>query len=469
LENSPVILNLSFPDWLILGVYVVFLVIVAYRIKQSRPSGEESFLLDGRRLTLPSFVATTVSTWYGGILGVGEYTYKHGISNWLVFGVPYYVAALIFALFLAERARRSKMLSIPDQLQATYGKGVSLGGAIYVFVMTVPAGYVLMLGIMLQLMLGWQLAVGVIFATIISTGYVMLGGFRSVVRTDWVQFSLMFIAFIVIFIKLTSTYGGLEFLKLNLPAEYFDWKGGSTAGYIFSWYFIALSALVEPAFYQRCYAARTPQVARCGLLISVLFWICFDFLTTSTGLYARAILGSEINAVHAFPLLADQILPMGIKGLFIVGLITTIMSTIDSASFLAASTLGRDILYRLDPRKWQGKQVSLTRWGLIGSGVLAIIIALATNSIIDIWHRLGSFGTPGLLLPLALSYSQRWKFRPRWAAANLVVVPLIVGLWYVMRSTIGSDAIPWSIQPIFPGILCSVGLLGLDHFTRGEG
>lgn len=399
---------------------------------------------------------------------MGEYTYKHGVSNWLVFGVPYYIAALIFALFLAERARSSKMLSIPDQLQANYGMGVSLGGAIYVFVMTVPAGYVLMLGIMLQLMLGWQLALGVTFATVVSNGYVMLGGFRSVVKTDWVQFSLMFIAFIAIFIKLTATYGGLEFLKVNLPTEYFDWKGGATAGYIFSWYFIALSALVEPAFYQRCYAARTPQVARKGLLISVLFWMAFDFLTTSTGLYARAILGSEINAVHAFPLLADQILPAGIKGLFIIGLITTIMSTIDSASFLAASTLGRDILYKLDPRRWQNKQVTLTRWGLLGSGVLAIIIALSTKSIIDIWHRLGSFGTPGLLLPLALSYSERLKFRPAWAAANLIVVPLVVGLWYLMRSTIEADGLPWSIQPIFPGLICSGVLLGLDHYIRGK-
>ena len=46
---------------------------------------------------------TLVSTWYGGILGVGEFSYRYGISNWVIQGVPYYVFALFFAFLLAKR------------------------------------------------------------------------------------------------------------------------------------------------------------------------------------------------------------------------------------------------------------------------------------------------------------------------------------------------------------------------------
>ena len=461
-------MHFSVIDWVLLAIYFIFLLVIAFLLSRRRKTDEESYLLDGRRLTLPSFVATTVSTWYGGILGVGEYTYNHGISNWLVFGVPYYIAALIFALFLAERVRRSRLLSIPDQLDKVYGGKVAVTGALYVFVMTVPAAYILMLGVLLKLIFGWQLAVGVVIAAIVSSGYVLIGGFRSVIKTDWLQFSLMYAAFLLIVIKVVPTFGGLDFLRANVPDTHFDWRGGATAGYVISWYFIALAALVEPAFYQRCYAAKSPQVARRGLLISILFWMFFDFLTTTTGMYARAVLGDGVNGLEAFPMLADRVLPAGIKGLFFIGLITTIQSTIDSYSFLAASTLGRDVLWRIRALKSRIGQVGLTRWGLLFSGLIAIGIALMSKSVIDIWHRLGSIGTPGLLLPLALSYSERWRFRRGWALTNLIIAPALVGIWFIIRSVSynGDIPFPFSIQPIFIGISASSLLLIFDHLTR---
>ena len=290
-------MSLSPLDWSILGTYLLFLAYVAIRIGSKESQTPESYLLAGRRMTLPSFVATTVSTWYGGILGVGEYSYKYGLSNWLVFGLPYYLAAFLFAVLIAERARKSRLLTIPDQLEAAYGSRVAVAGALYVFVKTVPAVYVLMLGILLQLLLGWSLVAGVIVATIISSGYVLIGGFRSVVKTDWLQFSLMYGGFIIIVITLLSEYGGMTFLRDNVPESHVIWHGGQSAGYVISWYFIALSALIEPAFYQRCFAAKSPQIARRGLLISILFWFSFDFMTTTTGIFARAILGEGTRGV----------------------------------------------------------------------------------------------------------------------------------------------------------------------------
>ena len=83
----------------------------------ARPTTEDYFVA-GRAVTLPAFVATLVSTWYGGILGVGEYSWRYGLANWLVFGVPYYLGALLFALFFAKRARETKDYTLPDLLLA---------------------------------------------------------------------------------------------------------------------------------------------------------------------------------------------------------------------------------------------------------------------------------------------------------------------------------------------------------------
>ena len=47
---------------------------------------------------------------------------------------------------------------------------------------------------------------------------------------------------------------------------------------------------VDPGFHQRVRAARSPGVARWGILVAVLAWMLFDFLTLSSALYARAVL-----------------------------------------------------------------------------------------------------------------------------------------------------------------------------------
>lgn len=459
-------LTLSPFDWSLLALYLLFLIYVGIKVSRKDTSTPESYLLAGRRLTLASFVATTVSTWYGGILGVGEYSYKYGLSNWLVFGVPYYLAAFLFAMLLAERARKSKAMTIPDQLEQTYGSKVAVTGALYVFVKTVPAAYILMFGILLQLLFGWDLWIGVVVTTVVSTGYVLGGGFRAVVKTDWIQFSLMYGAFVVMVGMLFAKFGGLSFVASKVPNTHFVWHGGQSVGYVISWYFIALSTLMEPAFYQRCFAAKTPATARRGLLISILFWFSFDFMTTTTGIYSRAILGDGIRGVDAFPLLADKILPIGLKGMFLIGLATTIQSTVDSYSFIAATTLGRDVLWRVKRIRQHIGQVGLSRWGLVASGAVAITIALMTESVVDIWHSLGSISTPGLLLPLSLSYSRRYRYRPNWAMTNMVVNPMVVGGWFIARKQFGDIALLSSVEPIYVGLTLSLLILALDHGTR---
>src|SRR5881628_2720717 len=120
-------------DWGLVAAYFGFLVAVWLRLI-GRSSSVADYLVAGRRVTLPAFVATLVATWYGGILGVGEYSWRYGISNWLVFGVPYYIGALLFAVFFARRARQAALYTLPDLLDLHYGRGPALMGALTVFI-----------------------------------------------------------------------------------------------------------------------------------------------------------------------------------------------------------------------------------------------------------------------------------------------------------------------------------------------
>jgi len=188
---------------LIIG-YLLLLVFLSWRSARSGPadgiSGDEHFLLSGRRLTLPAFVATLVSTWYGGILGVGEFSYLYGISQWVVMGLPYYVFAVLFAVFFAGKIRENPAISIPESVGAVYGTRASKLSAGLIFMLVNPAPYLLMTAVLASFMLGvdgWYIVVGV---AVFSALYVSWGGFGAVVRTDMLQVVLMYGGFIVLLI-----------------------------------------------------------------------------------------------------------------------------------------------------------------------------------------------------------------------------------------------------------------------------
>ena len=438
-----------------LAAYAVALLVIGRR---SRTKAQLEYLLAGRRLTTAPFVATLVATWYGGVLGVGEYSYRFGISNWLVMAVPYYLAALLFAFVLARRARASAALSIPDQLRATYGPVAGRVGAGLVLLMAIPAAYVLMLGNLLEIYLGMPLLWAVVAGTVFTIIYVVAGGFRSVVSTNVLQFVLMYLGFIVVLPVALHQAGGFAGVWAALPAASRSWDGGLGVQAVVVWYFIAMQTLVEPTFYQRCYAAETPAVAKRGVLISVGFWVLFDFLTTFTGLAARALIPDLGNPVLSYPELGRLVLPSAANALFAVGMFATVMSTAHSYLFLAAVTIGHDVAPELAARVDERRS---TMTGMVLVGAAAVGLALALRSVVAIWHDVGSIVTSALLLPVALSHGpERVRFRPSWAASAMVITALVASGWILART---DGRYPLGLEPIFPALAVSAVLWLAGH------
>ena len=450
----------SLLDWGLVLAYFGFLGAVWLKLFGSRPNATD-YLVAGRRVTLPAFVATLVTTWYGGILGVGEYSYRYGVANWLVFGVPYYVGALLFAWLFARRARHAALFTIPDLLERHYGRPAAFAGAALVFITSAPAAYVLMLGTLFAAMFGQPLVPCVLAAAVLSLFYIDRGGLRTVVFTDQVQFVLMYAGFVIMLAFLVAQHGGLSFLRRTLPPTHFTWHGGNPPQAILVWYFIALSTLVDPGFWQRAYAARDPQVARRGVLWSIVCWALFDFLTTSTGMYARAVLPHLREPVFAFPELARVTLPPFALGLFYLAMIATVMSTIDSYGFIAATTLGRDVFWRVRRGVSESRIPFYSRIGLWIATVFSAVLAATRQSVIGLWHDLGSITTPPLLLPVGSALLGRGRLSARWTLASMGL-SFSVSLYWVLAKAFapaGRPAdYPWSIEPIYVGLAAALAV-----------
>ena len=330
-----------------------------------------------------------------------------------------------------------------------------------------PAPYVLMNAVLLQLLFGWGFLPALLVGTFFSIAYSLRGGLPSVVVADRVQFALMYAGFLVAVPYLAATHGGLDFLKSHVPPTHFVWHGGNSIQYIFVWYLIALQTLVEPTFYQRAFAAQDERTAQRGVFISIGFWILFDFLTTFTGLYARALMPNLADPVSAFPRLAVQFLPPVLQGLFYLGLLATIMSTVDGFTFIGGVNFGRDLLWR-----WRREtdESNLNRYSQIGFLVTAVIafgLALWFRSAVDLWHHTGSIGVSALLVPLVLVHTPRWRVSAAWATASMVAGAAVSTAW--LSPSLAGGAYPWALEPIYPGLGASVLVWALGLMTGRKG
>ncbi|MGK9369583.1 sodium:solute symporter family protein [Melioribacter sp. Ez-97] len=444
--------NFSLTDILIIAGFFLVLLIIGLLAARRSEDTSENFLLSGRKVGLLLFVLTNVSTWYGGILGVGEFTYTSGILSWITQGLPYYIFAILFALFFAEKVRNSSLYTIPDKIEIVYGKIPALISAVFIFVLVSPAPYILMTGALLQVIFNIPLLAGLIIALIFSSVYLIKGGYRADLITDVFQFFVMFAGFTIIVIVSFASVGDFNYLINNLPPEHLSLTGGQSPLYVMVWFLIALWTFADPGFHQRCYAAKDGKTAKYGILISVIFWFLFDFLTTTTGLFSKAYLQDLPDPVLAFPIYADKILSSGLKGLFFAALFATIISTSNSFLFLSGTTFGNDIMLKFGFSKKRSVNF-YTKIGIIVSGIISVLLAFYVKSVISIWYMIGSIFIPGIILLIIGAYYEKFKVSGKFASAELILGSVSVAAWLALRPYIDNGF--RVIEPMIVGLTVS--------------
>ena len=454
---QPDIFKLHTVDWAIVGIYFVLVILLGIFHTRRKEKTDEDFLIAGRKLSLIPFVATLVSTFYGGILGIGEFVYRYGIVSWITQGLFYYIFAAIYAFFLAGKIRTRVQFTLPDQLYESYGKKAGLLASLFAFLMVTPAPYVLMIGVLLNLLLGWPLWAAILAGTLFSVIYVLFGGLYSVVKTDIFQFILMFLGFAVIIPFAWNNLGSPVEILSKLPPKHLNPMGYFSIQQILAWGFIALWTIVDPSFYQRCSAATSSKTARAGILISIGFWFIFDMLTLTAGFYARVGF-PDIQPLMAYPVLGNAMLPQIAKGFFVVGLLATIMSTLDSYTFLSAITLGRDFFGRLTGKLRLSELTRTTRWALVFTTFLSFGIAYFFQSVVAIWYLIGSLGIPALFFPLWTSFFPAAKINKNLVSWQIGLSGLISFIWMIaglINQPNGFPVYPMKIEPIYPGLTVS--------------
>ncbi|MDC1175237.1 sodium:solute symporter family protein [Bacteriovoracaceae bacterium] len=455
---------LSQLDWLVF-IFIIVITIVSVIWGQRRlrsGASEKETLIDhlimGRKLTLPLFVATLVATWYGGIFGVTRISFEKGIYSFLTQGIFWYIAYILFAFFIVNKVSHYQALTLPDLIGKMFGPKSGKLSGIFNFFNVLPIAYVISLGILIQTFTGYSLLISMFIGVFFVLIYSIWGGLRSVVFSDLIQFFVMCAAVVLVIVFSVFHFGGLDFLRANLPETHFSPTGGQSLAVTLVWGFIALSTLVDPNFYQRCFAAKSPKVAKKGILISTLVWVCFDICTTLGGMYAAATI-PQAQPNQAYLIYALQVLPDGLRGFALAGIVATILSTLDSYLFLAGTTIS----YDLAPKKLRNK-VSTQFIGTILVGVLSIFLATVFDgNIKNVWKTLGSYSASCLLLPVIYGYIFPQKIKDNQFVFSCLLGVIATTVWRNMERS----GFWVNIDEIYAGMLfTSLGILLYPIFRK---
>jgi len=375
---------------------------LAYTIFLSKNNNSEnisSYLIFSRKLTMPLFVSTLVPTWYGDIFGITQIAFKIGLNATVLYVLGFYLSAILFAVFFVEKLKNTNVMTLPEIIKEKYGTSSYKLVAIMILLKSLPISYVISIGLLINQLFGWSLNYSMIVGISFVVACIGLRGLGGIVYSDVIQFIIMYLSIIIVSIFSVRHYGGYSFLIKNFNKGSFFIEENKNLSQTFVWFFIPIfTTFMSPIFYQRCFAAKNTEIAKKGIFISVLFWIICDFCTISTSIYVK-IIYPDVLPHEAYFKYSMNILPFGLKGLFLSGMAATILSTLDSFLFISSSTLTYDLLGENFYKKQKYRIFSL-----IFAGFITFILASHFIDDLDIFYKIvRSYCSITIGIPIILS------------------------------------------------------------------
>ncbi len=389
-------------DWIIIGIYFMFLIVVVWWSARKQKTSKDYFLASrnvGFFVIGASLFASNIGSEHiVGLAGNGASS-GMAMAHWELHAWVLIMLAWVFVPFYY----RSGVFTMPEFLEKRFNskaRGILSGVSLVAYVFTKVSVTVYAGAIVFQTLLPDTFGspanafwVGAL-ATVILTGiYTVFGGLRAVLYTDTAQTFILLLGSVFITMFGLQKLGGWNELvavcKAN--AENFAlWRPNSNPD--FPWLGILIASPIIGIWYwctdqyivQRTLAAKNLRAARRGAIWGAFLkvWPVLIFIIPGLIGYAlhqkgiitiptKLLASGEkvINGDMVFPVMVSKLLPMGLRGLVVGGLLAALMSSLSSI-FNSCSTLFTiDIYEKINPNASEQKLVTV---GRIATGVIVL-------------------------------------------------------------------------------------------------
>lgn len=393
--------QLSILDIIIIGVYLLTMLSIGiYAIRKVKNSGD--YYVAGRSFGPFVLMATVCATIIGGsgLMGRAGVAYSSGFKA-IMTAIPYLLGMFIFSGIagkISDAGMKYNISSIPELFELRFGKTakIILSCLIAFTMMGTVASQVTATGTIVNMLggdIGLTYEMGALIACVVFMLYTATSGLFGVVYTDVLQFYIL-ILFVYILIPVASIFkvGGIGNFVANLdPNLVKPYVNGSILGDIVT-YLVFTMAGAE--MWQRAFSAKDRKAAKKGMFLGTAVYGVTIFLVFFMGIVAHQIVGDSVLEQYGttdavVPALAISVLPIGLTGVALAGILSVIMSTADSYLLVSVQTCVSDIGKTIDPKMTEKKELLLSRiFSVIlplGALVIALYMKNAYNILMFAW------------------------------------------------------------------------------------
>jgi solute:Na+ symporter, SSS family len=474
------LVHLSSVDMAIIVFYFALVLAIGFYLKEQANTGED-FFMAGREMTAWIAGLSFLSANLGSLelMGWAGASYQYGIlaAHWYWIGaIP---AMLFLALVMMPFYYICKTHSVPGYLKLRFGEpSRALSSVSFAFMTVLMSGInMYSMALVLKIILGWNINVSILVSSITVAVYVTLGGLRSAIFNEVLQFILIWAGALLIPILGLIEAGGWSGLKAriatNASAEYTHlWStlgkfSDNPMGIHWTGIVFGLGAVISMGYWttdflvvQRVLSAKDLRAAKMAPIIGAGFKMLVPFIVILPGLLGLAVLPMKLmgegqaiaTGGHSYnevlPLMLARYCGPGLLGLGITALIAGFMSGM-AGNVSAFTTVWTYDIYRALIKKdgSDAHYVAMGRWATVVGVAISIgtaYLVMDFKSIMDYVQALFSFFIAPLFATVLLG--MLWK---RATPAG--------GFWGLLAGT-GSSVGMWAWVKVDPTALRYVAL-----------
>ena len=365
--------------------------------------------LSGLSLFMSFFSAGTFVVW-------GSIAYEYG---WVAISIQWMMAigGFIIGFFIAPRWRNVNILTVGEYIGRRFGNGLNKFYS-YIFLLLsflTTGAFLYPVAKIFNVSTGFSIEASILGLGLLIIAYTAAGGLWAVIITDVLQFVILFAAVIIVVPLAFGEIGGIKSFIDQSPTDFFKFVNGEyTFGFLVA--FMLYNTLFVGgnwAYVQRYTSVKSPKDAKkVGWLFGVLYLISPVLWMLPAMIYRT--LNADLAGLEnegAFLLICKQVLPTGLLGLMLGGMIFATASSVNTTLNMSAAVFTNDILRTFRTNKDQGVVMIIAKVSTVVFGLITIGVALAVphfGGIVEVVLTVGAItGAPLFAPPIWALFSMR--------------------------------------------------------------
>lgn len=409
-----------------------------------RVHGEEDYLLAGRQLGPWMATFTVFATWFGAetCIGAAGEAYAGGLAGVQTDPFGYALAIVIVGLVFAVPLWKRGIVTLADLFRQRYGAGVERMAALIMIPTSLmwAAAQIRAFGQVLAASSELSVLAAITFAAAVVIAYTASGGMWADAMTDLVQGIVLIAGIVVVFALVLFQDGGVAHVaalpteKLHLLDPQVPWLRT-----VETFAVPICGSIVAQELVARVLAIRSPQLARRATVGAGMLYLTVGLMPVMLGLIAANYVGTLDEQEQVLMHLAQKQLPTLLYAIFVGALVSAILSTVDSALLVAGSLAAHNLVLPLRPDLSERARLRANRIAVIGFGIVAYVLAVASDNVYELVVEASSFGSAGILVIMLFAL---WG--PRIGGSLAAYSALLAGLVsYVAAAHLGDADYPY--------------------------